>query len=181
MHLIVGLGNPGKKYQQTRHNLGFAVLENWPEDEYRRSVKFNAAILKTAEAIWARPQTFMNNSGEAISKISRYYKIGRGGIWIIHDDIDLPLGSLRISSNSSSAGHRGVQSAIDALGSSEFTRFRIGIANGTQGATPTEDYVLQKFQPGEESAVAAAVSRTRRAVIAALEQGIDQSIKQFSS
>lgn len=158
MKLIVGLGNPGKKYEKTRHNLGFMVIDKLAKKlkidrtTFVFNKKFNVEILKCfmfhVLCFMIKPQTFMNNSGQTVAKIANFYKIKTPNIWVIYDDIDLPLGTLRIRANGSSGGHKGVQSIIDSLGSSDFARFRLGA-----GPVPSEfdpaDFVLKAFDKSE--------------------------------
>ncbi|MDD2807811.1 MAG: aminoacyl-tRNA hydrolase [Patescibacteria group bacterium] len=150
MKLIVGLGNPGKKYEQTWHNLGFMVIDNYLkeyQDQTKVKKKFDAEFFEINEIgekiILAKPQTFMNQSGVAVKQIAKFYKIAVPDIWVIHDDIDLPLGKIRISHNASAAGHRGVQSVIEELGSQAFARFRLGIQPEPPINVNAEDYVLR--------------------------------------
>ena len=160
MNLIVGLGNPGKKYQDTRHNVGFVTVEKFFEEridefeKFKLSKKFNAEISKGTfleeEIILAKPQTFMNKSGEAVSKLTKFYKVDLKNLVVIHDDIDIPLGKIRISLSASSAGQKGAEDIIQKLKTNEFTRLRIGIGSDEQGQIPTEDFVLQKFMPDEQ-------------------------------
>lgn len=141
MKLIVGLGNPGKKYKKTRHNVGFRVVDALKNE------------ISSKDIILLRPETFMNNSGKAVKSLSTKYKIPTTNIIVIHDDIDLPLGTIRISKNRSSAGHKGVQSIIDELGTKDFTRVRIGIRPPLlrQGfGERAQDFVLEKFSKQEE-------------------------------
>ncbi|MBU1132241.1 aminoacyl-tRNA hydrolase [Patescibacteria group bacterium] len=158
MKLIAGLGNPGKKYLNTRHNIGFALLDfiynEWLKNEgfseWTENKKFHAEIsegrIGSEKIILAKPTTFMNNSGSCISAIATFHKIKPQDIIIIHDELDLPLGKYKIQSDRSSAGHRGVTSIIQMLGSQNFLRVRAGIAKedkSKQGAT--EKFVLNKF------------------------------------
>jgi len=139
MKLIVGLGNPGKKYAKTRHNIGFRVI-----DELEKS--FDTAQDKNL--IFLKPDTFMNNSGRAVRSLTTKYKIQTTNVIVVHDDIDLPFGKIRVSKNSSSAGHKGVQSIIDALGTKDFTRVRIGIKPLHE--IDTTKFVLKNFTKTEE-------------------------------
>lgn len=165
--LIAGLGNPGKKYEKTRHNVGFLVI-NQIADDFQFSIfnfqlTFRAQIaegtINGQKALLAKPQTFMNNSGEAVKKIADYYKIKPEDIWIVHDDIDLPLGEFKISRGQGSAGHKGVQSVIDELGTKEFNRVRLGIGPKQGKPANVEDFVLQKFSKDEEKALREAVDK----------------------
>ncbi|MFA6215811.1 MAG: aminoacyl-tRNA hydrolase [Patescibacteria group bacterium] len=184
MKLIVGLGNPGKKYAQTWHNLGFLVIDqiqNSKPDEFlkfKNSDKFKAEICEGNGAgekiILAKPQTFMNQSGETVRAMANFYKIKPDDLWVINDDIDLPLGKLRISHNASAAGHKGVQSIIDEIGSQKFVRFRLGINQIPPVTLPTEKYVLQKID--EKSMVL--INETIKEILAAIEIGLASGIPE---
>lgn len=148
MFIIAGLGNPEKKYNNTPHNIGFEAIDGFAKKndfpDFRLSKKINALISEKNNVILAKPQTFMNNSGLSIKKIIKW----RSGLHliIIHDDIDLPLGSFKIQKNRGSAGHKGVESIIKELGTQDFTRIRIGIHPQSRTLDyGTERYVLEKF------------------------------------
>ncbi|MFA6552849.1 MAG: aminoacyl-tRNA hydrolase [Patescibacteria group bacterium] len=142
MILIVGLGNPEPEYADTRHNFAVTALKPLAESFEN---KFDSLFTKlTSNVFLSLPQTFMNESGKSISQIIKFYKIPAENIWVVHDDVDLPLGKIRNSFNSSAAGHRGVQSIIDHLGTQNFWRIRLGIGRPPEHI-PTETYVLQKF------------------------------------
>jgi peptidyl-tRNA hydrolase, PTH1 family len=162
--LIAGLGNPGKEYEKTRHNAGFMSVdyfwgkfrEEFGFSDWRFSKKINGDIsigkTEKKKIILFKPQTFMNLSGEAVSAAVKYHKVKLEDIIVIQDEIDLPLGEYRFSTDSSSAGHKGVQNIIDTLGAQNFTRLRIGVDNRGKLASsagkkkiPTEKYVLGKF------------------------------------
>ena len=137
MKLIVGLGNPGKQYEKTRHNVGFRVIDALPQQPH---------------VIYLKPDTFMNNSGTAVKAAMRYYKISLPDVLVVFDDKDLPLGTIRFRTKGSSGGHNGVQSIIDHLGSSPFARLKIGTAPADPNEVihDTTDYVLGKFTKEEE-------------------------------
>jgi len=166
MKIIIGLGNPGKQYLGTRHNAGFEFLDklknklDFPEFEF--SKKFNAETSEgmimgvelpfgsstpTPKTFLVKPQTFMNLSGESVKNILDFYKLSPDDILIIHDDKDIALGEYRVVTDSSSAGHNGVQDVIDKLGTQKFRRVRIGI--GAETNLPSEVFVLQKFSEEE--------------------------------
>lgn len=171
MKLIIGLGNPGEKYEKTRHNAGFLavdkVVSSVKYQVLNTSLKFNAEIshgvINNEKIILAKPQTFMNNSGQAIQTILDYYKISLEDIIVIHDDLDIAIGKYKISKNRGSAGHKGVQSIIDYLGTKDFMRIRIGIGENskvqdlansrvqisTSKKIPVEKFVLEKFSTEE--------------------------------
>lgn len=139
LKLIVGLGNPGKKYQKHRHNLGFRVID-FLKKEWG----------PPAGVILEKPATFMNESGRAVSKLKKFYKLKNNQILVIHDEIDLPLGKIRFSADSGSAGHKGVASIMERIGRG-FPRLRIGIdQRGSRHMPPTDVYVLQNFTAAEE-------------------------------
>jgi len=156
--LIMGLGNPGPEYQNTRHNIGFQIIDMIAEDLILKSLKINkkfqAEICEGTfgeqKIILAKPQTFMNNSGLAVKKIKTFYKIKPQDIITIHDDIDLPVGKIRISQGSSSGGHKGLDSIITEIKSKNFIRIRMGIANELRTKIPTDKFVLQKFSLEDE-------------------------------
>ncbi len=173
MILIVGLGNPGKKYQLTRHNIGFQVVDefvkknNFPD--FKISKKFNAliseGIVDGAKVILAKPQTFMNNSGKAVKSLIRNWKLEIRNLVVVHDDIDLPLGKIKISIGRGSAGHKGVQSIIDELATKNFVRFRIGINRFAQNFTPYRNEISgagqkSKINPSPSLRVDGEQSRT---------------------
>lgn len=161
--LIVGLGNPGEKYVGTRHNVGFLVLEklraNLDLPEFKSEKKFNAEVsvgnanlrsIENQKIILTKPQTFMNLSGQAVSSILNFYKLTPDDLLVIHDDIDIVLGEYRIATDSSSAGHNGVQNIIENLGTQKFRRIRIGVGNeNLRSQVDPENFVLQKFAPDE--------------------------------
>lgn len=161
MKIIVGLGNPGREYEKTRHNVGFMALDYLRKgfEGISSCSKFNAEIYEahidknsggTEKVLLVYPQTFMNNSGEAVKAIMDFYKVEPSNLLVVHDEVDLPLGTIKTTTNSSSAGHNGVQSVIDHLGTQDFARIRIGVEsreNKTQ--PPTESFVLQNFATEE--------------------------------
>ena len=152
MKLIVGLGNPGKEYDNTRHNIGFMILDNYLGD-VKYTEKFDGLIYEKnyngEKVIFLKPQTFMNNSGMSVVKVVNYYNIDVHDILIIHDDLDLDFNTIKIKSNSSSGGHNGIKSIINNLGSQEFDQFKFGISN--EYKNNIIDFVLGKFSKEELS------------------------------
>lgn len=182
MILIVGLGNPGKKYQKTRHNLGFQVV-----DEIRSSSRFaNARVidelgfLKDKKIILTKPKTFMNLSGKAVKSLIAKYKVPPLNLWVIHDDIDLPLGKIRISKGRGAAGHKGVESIIKELKTKNFVRFRIGIQPKTGKPRNPEKFVLQKFNKDEEKVAKEVIKKTAEAIDFFLEYGLEKAMSRFN-
>ncbi len=160
MLLIIGLGNPQKKYEKNRHNTGFIAIDElrriWNFPEWIFNKKFNAEIsegsINNEKIILGKPQTFMNFSGTSVKKITYFYKISAENIIVIHDDLDIEFGKYKVSSNSSAAGHKGVQSIINDLGTQEFKRIRVGIEGEEkrkERKIPGDEFVLQNFSDGE--------------------------------
>ena len=172
MIILVGLGNPGKKYLNTRHNIGFEVIDQIAKEnkfpEFKLTKKFNALIseniINGKKIILAKPQTFMNNSGISIKKLIRNLKFEIQNLTVIHDDIDLPLGKIRVSKNRGSAGHKGVESIIKELGTKDFARIRIGIQSQPKWnhgpVRSTEEFVLQKFKKEEKELIKSAIQQS---------------------
>ena len=153
MKLVVGLGNPGEKYAKTRHNIGFMVLDEIIK-KYIVSPKTNkklGAILYDLdqERVLLKPTTFMNSSGGPVANMVRFYKLDPDKLLVVHDDVDLAFGQVKIQFGKSSAGHRGVQSIINKLGTDEFTRVRVGVGRPPE-RMETDAYVLQRFSAGEK-------------------------------
>ena len=194
MKLIIGLGNPGEKYIKTRHNIGFRIVDELAEKLEIRNWKLKSklkaliseGIFNNEKILLAKPQTFMNLSGQAVKALSIYYKINPQNIWIIHDDIDLPLGTFKISQNITSAGHKGIQSIIDSLGTKDFIRFRVGIkpdigyqVSGIRKLN-TERFVLEKFSKDEEKIIKQTIKKTTNALLVALEDGIEKAMNEYN-
>lgn len=140
--LIVGLGNPGKEYEHTRHNIGFLVID---------------AMQKSAKTILLKPQTFMNRSGEEVGKTMHYYKIPLENLIVVHDDVDLPFGNIIVKKGQGAAGHNGVKSIMETLGSEDFWRVRVGIGRPTNANIPLEDWVLGQWTQEEREKLDALV------------------------
>jgi PTH1 family peptidyl-tRNA hydrolase len=189
MILIVGLGNPGERYEKTRHNLGFMVVGELarkllPVDEtnWQESKRFNSlVIIHQSLIILSKPQTFMNASGLAVARLANYYHIEPAEIWVVHDDVDLPLGKIKIRIGGAAAGHHGVESIIKELKSNRFVRFRLGIGHPGRGADANvEEYVLREFDINERGEVAKMVKKAVKALIVASEKGVLKAMNQFN-
>lgn len=198
MKLIVGLGNPGDRYQGTRHNLGFMVVDGFarkyqgPEITWTEDKKFKAEILKLSPDTWlVKPQTFMNNSGQAVKLLTIYYKLPTTDVIVIHDDLDLPLGKMKIRLGGSGGGHHGVESVINSLGDDRFIRIRLGIGP-LKGSGPAllsehnrdhfdvEHFVLEEFMPNEKSKVRQMIKRAILAIDVLLEKGVEVAQNQYN-
>lgn len=190
MILIIGLGNPEKKYIRTRHNLGFRVVDKFAKEKkfprFKSSKKFNSLISKDKfdkkKVILAKPQTFMNESGKAAKLLVTRYALPITNLWIIHDDIDLSLGKIRIVKNRGAAGHKGVQSIIDQLETKNFVRFRVGIKpQKTENKEQrTEKFVLGKFTKKEEKILKEVIKRTCQAIEMTVKQGVEKTMNEYN-
>jgi len=188
MILIIGLGNPDKKYEKTRHNAGFRVTDeiavNFQFPILNSQSKFNAQISKGViedeNVILAKPQTFMNNSGLSVKKIVASYKLQIPSIIVIHDDIDLPLGKIKIVKNRGSAGHKGIESIINNLKTRSFIRFRIGIQPKIGKPKNPEKFVLQKFTKGEEKILEEAIEKAVKAIEMVIKRGVEKTMNKYN-
>lgn len=181
MYLIVGLGNPGNRYQQTRHNIGFMVLEaiaaRWAVDIKQKSFEalWNRGKVAGANVLLAMPQTYMNLSGNAVRSLQAYFKVDTGNVIVIHDDLDLPFGAMRLKAGGGDAGHKGLKSIVTCLGSADFTRVRMGIGKPAD-RTPVEDYVLQKFNPDESARLREIIQSASDAAADIIQSGLQQAM-----
>ena len=183
--LIVGLGNPGREYRLNRHNIGFRAIDCLAQDwkiplvNVRHKGLIGQGKLGEVRVILAKPQTFMNLSGQSVAPLLRFYKIPQEKMLIIYDDLDLPLGTLRLRENGGSAGHKGMTSIIEQLGSNDFPRLRLGIGRPA-GRLPVEDYVLQNFTGKEEELLGSLLDRSAEAVEVFINKGINAVMTQFN-
>jgi len=167
MFLIFGLGNPGKKYQFSRHNIGARAVNE-------------LASLKLADAILAEPATFMNESGKAVRSLTKRHALKTDNLIVVHDDLDIPLGEIRIAKDRGSAGHKGVDSIIRELGTKNFVRFRIGIRPRIGLPANPEKFVLQKFSGEEEKIVKQAIGKTAEAIEFFFKEGLGKTMSRFN-
>lgn len=185
MKFVVGLGNPGKKYQATRHNLGFLVVD---ELAARQSIAVQKEICGVLTGHWVqggetillgKPQTYMNRSGPAVAELLRYFRGTAEDLVLIYDDVDLPFGRIRIRTHGSAGGHRGLVSIIENLAGVPFSRIRIGIGRPPDGVE-TADYVLQPFDAEQSTQVEDLVHKAADAVIALLNDGPEVAMREFN-
>jgi peptidyl-tRNA hydrolase, PTH1 family len=196
MKLIVGLGNPGNEYKDTRHNIGYMIVDHlshelgsstltWEED-----VKHKALVAKVSDILLVKPLTYMNNAGYAVQGLMDYYKLQPVDVWVVHDDIDLPLGKIRIRSKGGTAGHNGVTSILTHLKTDVFTRFRMGIGRGRESSGLNADrnishrsvisFVLSRFRRSEAGSLKHLVKHGSEAVRIALTDGLDKAMNRFN-
>jgi len=180
--LIIGLGNPGREFSRTRHNLGFQVLDQFRKRknllpfQLKKNVHslISESLLSRKKIILAKPQTFMNNSGRAVKSLLQ--KIKPDQIWVIQDDLDLPLGKMKISSNRGAGGHHGIESIIQEIGTNNFSRFRLGIK--TKHSSPSKAFVIQKFKLREKLAVPKMIQEAVLAIDLAITENLTLAIQK---
>lgn len=215
MKLIVGLGNPGDKYENTRHNLGFMVVDKllkdltpsphsvWSSNDKVKSqiaiVEWKPKIGEGEKLILAKPQTFMNNSGQAVNSLASYYKVDPEDIWVAYDELDLPVGSMKIRFGGAAAGHHGVESILEHLKTDKFWRFRLGIGVShphsgqemreegkshtisKQSMRNAENFVLGTFSSNEHGKIRELIKHGAAAIQMALEKGIDVAMNRYNT
>lgn len=183
MWLIAGLGNPGIKYSKTRHNIGFLVIEEIAqriglEFKTEEDFRISRGSIRDRDVILIEPLTYMNLSGIAVKKAIRRFNLTPEDLIVIHDDLDMETGKLRIRKRGSSGGHKGVESIISSLGSREFIRVKIGI--GRDRELPVEEYVLRKFKREEIPLIRDAISRAADAVLFIIDEGVEKAMNKFN-
>ncbi len=184
-YLIVGLGNPGIKYRKTRHNFGFMVVDALAEDLKLplKKLKYKAMIgegrLGDSKIILARPLTYMNNSGDSVWQLAKFFKVPNENIIVAHDDLDLPLGVLRLRPGGGASGQRGVASIIQKLGTQDFARVRLGISRPPGQMDPV-DYVLEKFLPNEEKLRDIVIKEAVEAIQVFVREGLSMAMNKYN-
>ena len=185
MKLVVGLGNPGRKYQETRHNIGFAVLAELAREfgAGRPKAKFQGEVVEASlggqKALLLSPLTYMNNSGISVQAASSFYKLANEDLLVICDDLNLPLGKLRFRASGSSGGQKGLGDIICRLGTEEFSRLRVGIGPPAEH-WDAADYVLSKFTKTEIPDIEEAIRRAAGAVLDWAREGITESMNRYN-
>ncbi len=182
MKLIVGLGNPGAEYAHTRHNVGFWVVESlarkWSGGGFKK--KFDSLLCEgkigDEPVLFCLPQTYMNLSGRAVSSVMRYWKISLSDLAVIHDELDLPVGNLKVLREGRPAGHRGVASLQQELASQSFCRFRVGI-HSAERKGETADFVLGEFSKEEKAQLLPVLQRTEEGLETWIQQGVEAAIR----
>jgi peptidyl-tRNA hydrolase, PTH1 family len=186
MYLIVGLGNPGNRYEATRHNIGFMVLTELAakSDLQLKQKSFQAlwgkGKISDKNVIMAMPQTYMNLSGTAVGKLQTFFKIDIGNLIVIHDDLDLPFGSIRLKTGGGTAGHKGLASIEDNLGSSGFVRVRLGIGKPIDKSR-IEGYVLEPFRKEEQSTLPEVINRAASACAEIILNGMQTAVSKYQT
>ncbi len=184
--LVVGLGNPGTAYQKTRHNVGFMVADKLAAEfgftfgKRRFDTVFERGLIESAEVILAKPMAFMNRSGPPVKRLTDFYKLSTDAVLVVHDDIDLAFGRLKIKEKGGHGGHNGIRSLIHAFGGGDFVRLRIGVGRSEAGISVT-DHVLGRFTNQENKLLDQIITKARDAVVTILCQGTKVGMTNFNS
>ncbi len=193
MKLIVGLGNPGRAYSSNRHNIGFTCLRHFAKQV---GIRFNKKVclartgsgeVSGSKVVLAKPQTFMNSSGRSVSRLIKKFNINPGGLIVIHDELDLPLGKIRIRQDGSSGGHKGISSIINELGGQDFIRIRVGIGRPMSDKDTTQiseadvvNYVLSDFTAEEKQIISQVISRVSETILCLLREGLVAAMNKYN-
>ncbi len=184
-HLIVGLGNPGRKYADNRHNVGFRCIDHLASahdlsfNRRQRQASIALGPILRRAVVLIKPRTFMNKSGYPVASLARFYRVPLDRLLVVYDDLDLPLGTTRMRPQGGSGGHRGVQSIINQLGSQEFPRLRIGIGR-PPGRMDPADYVLQDFSDDDEVLLGTTLEQATAAIETWLSEGVEEAMDQYN-
>ncbi len=184
MYMIVGLGNPGTRYQGTRHNVGFDTIDylarkhNIKVNKLKHKALVGEGTIGGRRTMLIKPQTYMNLSGESVMALVQYYKVEPSNLFVIYDDIDLDLGALRIRKKGSAGTHNGMRNIIYLLKRDDFPRFRIGI--GRSDVIPLRDFVLTRYQSDEVPVMEKAIERCASAIVTALEESLDKAMSNYN-
>jgi len=183
--LIVGLGNPGREYRETRHNIGFLLMDRLAVNLNARFTRLQSKALVASttyqerKIILAKPQTFMNLSGKSVQGLIHFYKLPFTNILIAHDDLDLPPGTIRIRPDGGSAGQKGMSSILERLGTDEFPRLRLGVGR-PPGQMQAPDYVLQDFSNGERTLISETLNRAMEAALTFVTEGLNAAMNKYN-
>ncbi len=185
MKIIAGLGNPEKKYKDTRHNVGFKMIDELADrlgirlSEHKFHALYGMGVLNGEKLILVKPLTYMNNSGISIREISDFYRIEPQDCYIVYDDISLELGSIRIRLKGSAGGHNGIKSIISHLGTMDFPRIKIGVGEKPK-FMDLADYVLSNFKKEEKEAISIAIENSAKAMISIIDQGVEKTMNLYN-
>lgn len=178
--IIVGLGNPGKEFENTRHNVGFLCVDKYAKDYdfpgFQENKKSNSLVSEKENIILVKPQTYMNESGKAVMEIIKNKEVK--DIIVVHDDIDLPIGKIKIVRERGSAGHKGVESIINNIGNEGLVRIRVGI--GQDKNIEAKSVVLKKFSLDEQNIVNEVINKTSKALDLFLKEGLDRAMNEYN-
>jgi len=193
MKLVVGLGNPGRGYANNRHNVGFVCLSHFARtqgirfDKKQGRARVGLGGVAGSKGVVAKPQTYMNRSGRSVGLLVKKFNVGFSNLIVIHDDLDLSLGKIRIRRGGSSAGHKGINSIITELGSQDFIRIRVGIGRPVKNESSTEisedeiiSYVLSDFPAGEKQTITEVIPRVGEAILCLLTEGLTSAMNKYN-
>ncbi len=186
MWLVVGLGNPGSKYLLTRHNVGFIALDSFlagigdPDGKEQFNAVTTKFKMENEDIVFAKPQTYMNKSGESVKPILDFYKLELSQLIVVHDDIDQPFGQIKIQKNRGHGGHNGIRSISEVLSSSDYIRVKIGVGRPANPKMDVADYVLSKFDPSEQARLNDLLNLTSDAIEAIIFEGYEKAATGFS-
>lgn len=184
--LVVGLGNPGPKYEWTRHNMGFLVVDELaerlsiPVQRLKYKALTNTALIGGQSVLLMKPTTYMNLSGEAVGQAARFYKIPPERVLVLSDDVSLPQGKLRVRRSGSAGGHNGLKNIIAHLGTDQFPRIKIGVGGKPHPDSDMADWVLGKFTGQDKTVMEDAIVRAADAVTCLLEQGVEKAMAKYN-
>ena len=183
MWIIVGLGNPGIKYARTRHNVGFAVIDELAgaihlEFREKTDLRMCSGSIGTEKIVLVEPLTFMNRSGAAVKKIMDKFPVSSENLIVVQDDLDIETGSLKIRKKGSSGGHNGIASIIQSIGTNAFIRVKVGI--GRDPNMPADTYVLSRFKKEEQQLIKEAVAEAAQAINCIVTEGVDRAMNRFN-
>jgi PTH1 family peptidyl-tRNA hydrolase len=182
--VIVGLGNPGVRYQRTRHNIGFLVVDRLAEKNHifistkRFQTLYGMGWIDSNKVVLVKPMTFMNQSGESVKKAINFFHTDMGDLIVIHDDLDLPFGRIRFKRRGGDGGHQGVRSIIEMLGGNNFLRLKVGIGRPPKGMEPTE-YVLKSFDGAQQSPLDGILAQAAEALVVMLIEGVERAMNRY--
>ena len=192
MKLIIGLGNPGQGYAKSRHNIGFMCLRHFAKehniefDKKQADARTGRGTVEGIEVVLAKPQTYMNLSGQSVNRLMHKFKLKPSDIIVIHDDMDLPLGKVRIRTEGSSGGHKGIDSIIRDIGTRDFVRIKVGIgrperdSNSNYYDDDIVDFVLNSFSPEEKKLIEPSIEKVSDAILCLLTEDVETAMNKFN-
>ncbi|HVK62000.1 MAG TPA: aminoacyl-tRNA hydrolase [Bdellovibrionales bacterium] len=186
MWLVVGLGNPGGKYAMTRHNVGFMALDAYcasvgmPKWKEERQALVTKLKIDDEDVLFVKPQTFMNKSGESVQALMHFHKIETSNLIVVHDEIDIPFGAVRIHKNRGAGGHNGIKSITQMLGTMDYTRLKLGVGKSMNPNIDVATHVLQNFSPEEQNELHDYLSLAGDAIESLIFDGYDKSASKFT-
>ena len=186
LRMVIGLGNPGEAYSRTRHNTGFMVIDaladayTIPLSKTKYDTVFGRGTIEGMDVLLAKPMAYMNRSGFPVQRLAHYFRILREDLLVVHDDIDLAIGRLKIKEKGGDAGHKGIRSMMNAFGGGDFTRLRVGVGR-SESDTSASDHVLGTFRTEEEEIMEIIIKRAKDAVVTTLSKGIAEGMNRFNN